>query len=285
MRIKSALTAALLLAAAAPARAELGSWSVTMLPAASVRYRGEGKVLPQSYVNRFDGETSPVYRLELSQRADPAGYWSLALWHTGVFGGGAFARERVPDNTTGGVYQENLLNVGYTNAFATYHRGLEGLPVEAQVSLSVVRQIFKRKDFVVQGADFRGAGFDDVNEISAEGLGFGLAGRHALPGPADRFYARWQANAHYYVQIFDAQTDSHAGQIFLAEAGLGARVFAGLSVEAGGHWQYWFTHGQGNRRIEAPDGSGAVISWNRQETRTAGFYVRTEYRFAKGEDR
>src|SRR5262245_26499560 len=141
MRIEKRLVLGIfLLLPAAPAAAR--SWSVTVLPGASIRYRGEGKVLPQTYVNRFDGETSPLYRIEYSQTADPAGYWSLALWHTGVFGGGNYAVERVPDNTTGGVYQESRMNVGFTNAFAVYHRPLADLPVEALVNLSVVRQIF-----------------------------------------------------------------------------------------------------------------------------------------------
>src|SRR5688572_23416896 len=87
-------------------------WSVTVLPSASVRYRGEGKVLPESYVNRFEGHISPLYRIEVRQDPSPDGYWELALWHTGVFGGGAFGRESVPDMVNGGNYQDNRLNVG-----------------------------------------------------------------------------------------------------------------------------------------------------------------------------
>ncbi|MBI4396431.1 MAG: hypothetical protein HY548_05005, partial [Elusimicrobia bacterium] len=222
-------------------------WSLTLLPNASIRYRGEGKLVPQSYVNRFEGETSPLYRLEVLQSPSPRGYWGLSLWHTGVFGGGQYARERIPDNTTGGTYQENQLNVGFTNLFVAYHRPVKNSPVEALVNFSVVREIFKRRQFIVQGVDLRPTNWDDVNEISAEGLGFGLAGRHG-----DRYYARWQASANYYVQIFDAKTDSSAGQIFQAEGGLGWRPWPRFTVEFGALWQYWFTHSQGDRRIYMP---------------------------------
>ncbi|MGQ0645718.1 MAG: hypothetical protein ACT4O3_09535 [Elusimicrobiota bacterium] len=278
MRIEALLLAALL--AAAPAAAD---WSLTVLPNASLRYRGEGKVLPLSYANRADGLSSPVYRLEAAQPPSPGGYWSLSLWHTGVFGGGEHAEERVPD-AGGGTYQTNRLNVGFTNIFVTRRRPLADGPLEALVSVSVVRKIFKRKDFVIQG---KSAGrLDDVNEISAEGLGFGLAGSHPLiPRQAQdsahpgSLYFRWQASAHQYVQIFDAKTDSSAGQIFQAESGLGLRLSGGWSVEAGGLWHYWFTHAQGDRRIAFPGTDGAVISWNRQETRASGAYLRVEKKF------
>ncbi|HRY28796.1 MAG TPA: hypothetical protein P5079_02025 [Elusimicrobiota bacterium] len=250
-------------------------WNLTVLPHASLRYRGEGKVLPESYVNRFAGETSPIYRFELTQVPRSDGYWGVSFWHTGVFGGGSYAEERVPDNTTGGAYQINQLNVGFTNLFVTYHRPVAALPVEARVHASVVREIFKRKQFIVQNVDYRWTNFDDVNEISAEGLGFGLAGRHG-----GRFYLRWQADAHYYIQLFDAKTDSSAGQIYQSEAALGARVLPRLSVEFGALWQYWFTHSQGNRRLVIPGTDGAVISWNRQETRASGAFLRLDYFFA-----
>jgi hypothetical protein len=280
MRIKALLLAALLPGAAAAA-----DWSLTVLPNASVRYRGEGKVLPQSYANRADGMSSPVYRLEISQPAAPEGSWSLALWHTGVFGGGAYAAERVPDESTGGTYQTNRLNVGFTNIFVTRRRPLWDGPVDALVSVSVVRQIFKRKGFVIQGKD--AGSLDDVNEISAEGLGFGLAGLHPIiPRQAQdsdhsgSLYFRWQASAHQYIQLFDAKTDSSAGQIFQAESGLGLRLGEGVTLEGGWLWQYWFTHSQGDRRIAFPGTAGAVISWNRQETRASGAYLRLEKRFA-----
>ncbi len=251
-----------------PARA---AWelSTTVLPTASIDYRGEGKVLPESYVNRYDGVQSPLYRVEARQAKNDAGYWSLSLWHTGVFGGGKFGEERVPDNTTGGTYQTNKLNVGFTNIFVTRRRPVGDSPLEFLFSFSVVRQIFKRKEFVVDGVDARPTGLDDVTEISAEGLGLGLAGRHG-----DKFYFRWQTQAHYYIQLFDAKTDASAGQIFQYEGGLGVRLPRGVEVEVGGLGQYWFTHGQGNRRLHVAGSDGAVISWNRQETRVGGAYVR-----------
>jgi hypothetical protein len=52
----------------------------------------------------------------------------------------------------------------------------------------------------------------------------------------------WQAAANY--------------QIFQAEAGLGMRLFPGLSVEAGSLWQYRFTRSQENRRIALPGTDG-----------------------------
>lgn len=279
MRFKTFGWGALLAAGlAGTVSAASGEWSLTVLPNASIRYRGEGKVLPQSYVNRFAGETSPVYRLEYSQPAARSGYWSAALWHTGVAGGGSFAEERVPDNVNGGDYQVNQLNVGFTNVFLIYHRPLQGWPVEALAGVSVAREIFKRKQFIVQGTDLRPLGLDDVNEISAEGIGFGLAGKHG-----GRVYARWQALANYYVQLFDAKTDASAGQIFQMEGGVGARLGRSLSVEAGGLWQYWFILGQGDRRIAPPvaGAPGAVISWNRNETRASGAYLRFSYSFGK----
>ncbi len=256
-----------------PAFADL-TWDVTVAPSAAIRYRGEGKVLPQSYVNRFGGNSAPLYRLEAAQPFDPRGYWSLSLWHTGVFGGGEYSEERIHDNPTGGTYQINKLNVGFTNLFVTYHRSLKDWPVEALFGASVVREIFKRKEFIVDGVDARPTGLDDVNEISAEGFGFGLAGKHG-----DRLYARWKVMAHYYVQLWDAKTDASAGHIFQWESGLGMKLSPRLSVEGGYMWQYWFILSQGDRRLSVPGTRGAVISWNRQETRASGGYARLQYRF------
>jgi hypothetical protein len=266
------MSALFLMAAGLPIRA--GEWSLTVLPDAAISYRGEGKVIPQSYVNRFEGNHAPLYRLEYRQDRSDDGYWSAALWHTGVFGGGLYGRETAPDATTGGLYQTNELNVGFTNLFVTWRRPLAVSSVEALAGFSVAREIFKRKRFVVQGTDL--GVLDDVNEISAEGIGLGLAGRHG-----GRFYFRWQTMANYYVQLFDSKTDSSAGQIFQAEGGVGWRLSPRLSLEAGGLRQFWFILGQGNRRISTegavPGGSGPVISWNRQETITQGYYLRMEY--------
>lgn len=247
-------------------------FSITVAPGAHLDYRGEGKIFPQGYVNRFDGNTAPLYRLEWLQDVQKGGYWGLGLWHTGVFGGGTYGHETVPDSHTGQNYQSDQMNVGFTNMFVTYHRPLESLPVEFQVHLSVVREIFKRKEFVVTGTS--AGGLDDVNEISAEGIGFGLAGTHG-----DRLYLRWQAAAHYYVQIFDAKTDASAGSIFQGEAGFGYRITPGLAVEGGGLWQDWFILGQGNRRLHVDGTDGAVISYNRQQTTLSGLYLRLETRF------
>ena len=265
----------LLFLGAIPCRAEW-RWNVTVLPNASIRYRGEGKVpeRPQGYANRFEGETSPVYRLEFFQAPSPRGYWTLALWHAGVFGGGKFAAETIPDQTAGGLYQSNGLNVGFTNLFVTRRLPLKGLPLEALAGFSVVREIFKRRSFIVQGVDARPSGLDDVTEISAEGFGFGLAGRHGR-----KVYVRWQALANYYVQLFDAKTDASAGQIFQAESGVGARLGKGFSLELGGLWQYWFIPGQGNRRLFVPGTTGAVISWNRQETIASGLLISLRKKF------
>jgi hypothetical protein len=149
--------------------------SLTLVPAGVVRWRGEGKILPQGYTNRTENQDAPLYVLEWRQAPADRGYWGLSLWHTGVFGGGEFARESLPDVRpgTGGLYQRNLLNVGFTNFFATrYHPVADG-PLTAEFSLSVVREIFKRKAFeVLQGSTgpLVSAGtLDDVNEISAEG--------------------------------------------------------------------------------------------------------------------
>lgn len=251
--------------------ATAGEFSITIAPAAHLDYRGEGKILPQGYVNRFEGNKAPLYRLEWVQDARKAGYWGLGLWHTGVFGGGTYGKETVP-LSTGGTYQSDLLNVGFTNLFVTYHRPLAEGPVEAQFHLSVVREIFKRKSFVVQE---KSAGqLDDVNEISAEGIGFGLAGTHGGP-----LYFRWQTAAHYYVQLFDAETDASAGSIFQGEAGIGWRFCPALAVEMGGLWQDWFILSQGNRRLHVDGTEGAVISYNRQQTTIGGMFLRLETRF------
>ncbi len=254
--------------------AAAGEFSVTVAPAAMLEYKGEGKILPEGYVNRFDGNDAPLYRLEWTQDRVPRGYWGLSLWHTGVFGGGAYGRETLPDVETGDTYQENLMNVGFTNLFVTYHRAIGGGPVEAQAHLSVVRQIFKRKSFTKVDGGSAPEGFDDVNEISAEGFGFGLAGTHG-----GRLFFRWQTAAHYYVQLFDAQTDASAGSIFQAEGGLGWRLTSRFSIEAGGLWQDWFILGQGNRRLHVDGTDGAVISYNRQQTTISGFYFKADARF------
>lgn len=247
-------------------------FSVTMLPNASVRYRGEGKVLPQSYVNRFGGETSPVYRLEYRQDRKEEGYWGLALIHTGVFGGGAYALERVPE--AGGTYQSDLLNVGFTNFHITRRFPLARFPsVEAMAEITVARQIFKRKKFLVQGVD--GGPMDDVSELSAEGIGVGLSGRHG-----GRAYGRWELCADHMVQIFDAKTDASAGRLFRAEAAGGVSLGGGFAVELGAFEQYWFILGQGNRRLALAGTEGAVISWNRQETRVAGLFFSLRKTFA-----
>jgi len=250
-----------------------GDFSMTVAPSASLRYKGEGKILPQSYVNRFEGHTAPLYRLEWTQTAQPTGFWGLGLQHTGIFGGGRFGQESVSDGT-GTPYQTNQMNVGFTNLFVTYHRPMVGIPVEAHVHLSVVREIFKRENFVVEGTGASG-GVDDVNEISAEGIGFGFAGTHGA-----RFFFRWQTAVHYYVQLFDAKTDASAGSIFQGEAGLGWRITPRLSIEMGGLWQDWFILGQGNRRIHLEGTDGAVISYNRQQTTLQGLFFKIETRFA-----
>jgi hypothetical protein len=247
-------------------------FSITVAPTAQLRYKGEGKLLPQGYVNRFEGNLAPLYRLEWRQTPDPKGFWGLGLWHTGIFGGGTFGQESIPDGT-GTDYQVNQMNVGFTNLFVTYHRPLVDMPVEVQVHLSVVREIFKRKEFVVNGAPVS-EGFDDVNEISAEGIGFGLAGTHG-----QRFFFRWQTAVHYYVQLFDAKTDASAGSIFQGEGGVGWRMTPALALEVGGLWQDWFILGQGNRRLHVDGTEGAVISYNRQQTTLQGLYLRVETRF------
>ena len=100
-------------------------FSITVAPGAHLDYRGEGKIFPQGYVNRFDGNTAPLYRLEWLQDVQKGGYWGLGLWHTGVFGGGTYGHETVPDSHTGQNYQSDQMNVGFTNMFVTYHRPLE----------------------------------------------------------------------------------------------------------------------------------------------------------------
>lgn len=243
-----------------------------MVPAARIRYSAEGKAVPQSYMNHYRAISSPLYRLSASQDFSRDGYWGLTLWYTGTFGGGSYGTERVSDDRTGATYQTNQLNVGFTNLFVTYHHPLGGWPVEAQASVSVVREIFTRRHFSFPQANVESS-VEDVNEISAEGIGFGLQGLHG-----DRCYLRWQTAAHAYIQVFDAETDAFAGHIFQAEAGLGVRLWKGLTLEGGGLWQYWFISSKGNRRLQVEGTDGAVISWNRQETRVGGLYVQLAYR-------
>lgn len=250
--------------------------SLTYLPSGSLHYRGEGKVLPQTYVNRFGGISAPLYRLDVSQDPSPLGYWSLSLWHTSVFTGGKYAEEVVPDSTnpSGGVYQRSQLNVGFTHLFVNYHRALARGPVEALAGISVVREVFSRRDFIVQNVDARPTGLDNVSQISAEGFGFGLSGQHGK-----KYYTRWQVMANYYVLLFDAKTDASGGQLFQGEGGLGVRATQNLSLEMGYLRQYWSIPSQGNIRLSLAGTDGAVISWNRQETRFGGLYFRLAYRF------
>jgi hypothetical protein len=244
--------------------------SFTVLPRAAIRYHGEGKMIPERYANRYEGTTNPVYRLDASQDFSPGGYWSLALWYTGEFGGGKFGTERVED-ASGGTYQTSKLNVSFTNLFIDYHKPLANLPVEALIGISDVREHFKREDFTVQGTRF--PNLDEFNEISAEGFGFGLAGRHG-----DRFYARWRVAAYYYIMLFDSKTDSSAGQVFQTEGGVGWRFSDRFSVEVGGLRQFWFIPDQGNRRLSAPGTDGAIFDWNRNETVFGGAYFRLQCR-------
>jgi hypothetical protein len=89
---------ALFLSFTLPLAAESGpSVSLTLVPAGVVRWRGEGKILPQGYTNRTENQDAPLYVLEWRQAPADRGYWGLSLWHTGVFGGGEFARESLPD--------------------------------------------------------------------------------------------------------------------------------------------------------------------------------------------
>jgi hypothetical protein len=272
--VKRAALALLFAVSSAASAAPGAETSITLLPNAAIRFRGEGKVIPQSYTGHFGGETSPLYRIDWRQPVSAGGYWGFSLIHTGVFGGGRYAGESVQDLTTGGVYQTNRLNVGFTNVQATYRRPLADHPaVEALVELTVAREIFKRSTFVVQGVPatlLNGVG-DDVDETSAEGIGVGLAGRHARG--RGRFYGRWETVASHLVQIFDARTDASAGQIFRAEAAAGARLGKGFSIEAGALWYYWFLFSQGDRRLSVPGTPGAAISWNRKETRASGFFI------------
>ncbi len=248
--------------------------SYTIFPNASLQYQGEGKIMPQSYVNRVGKQKAPLHCVDISQAFSQEGYWRLALWHTGPLLGGEFASETVPDNTTNGIYQTNKLHVGFTNIFITRQRPLADWPVEMRFSLSVVQQTFVRKNFVVQGVD--GQGMDVFHHVSAEGFGFGLSGRHG-----ERFYAHWQADAHIYMMLFDAKTDAFGGHIFQTQGGAGIKCSESISLESGFFWQYWFIPDQGDRRLSLPGTDGAVISWNRQETRIDGLFFRLVYRFSK----
>jgi hypothetical protein len=247
-------------------------WSLTVLPNASIRYRGEAKHLPQTYNEHFGGESSPVYLIEVAQTPSLKGYWSFSVMHAGVFGNGKYGTETVPDYTTGGIYQTDRLNVGFINTMATFHRAVKSWPVECLVNFSVMRRFDHRKTFVIQGSDQ--GDFDDVNEQSAEGIGVGLAGRNGR----GRFYARWSTYMNYYIQIADAKTDTAYGEVFQVQAGIGARIWKGLSVEVGGLRQYWYYPGE-SHDIATPNGKTAFDSWQRQMTWTHGFYFRIEQKF------
>lgn len=251
-------------------------FNFTVLPNASIRYHADANQLPQSYVTRFDGISSPVYRLEIRQTSSRQGYWSLSILHTGEFGGGEYGRELIPDNRTGGIYQLSQLNIGFVNTQATYRRAVRGWPVEALFNLSIMRGFYKRKEFIIEGADLRPTLFNNTNELSAEGFGFGLAGYHEERHR--RFYGRWQTSLNYYVQLADSRTDASYGEVFLIEAGLGMRLWQRLSLEVGGLRQYWFIPGP-EIRVAAPGNHEAIISWSRQETWAHGAFLRLEYNF------
>lgn len=246
--------------------------SFTYLPGASVDYAGDGKNFPPSYTVNYEGLSEPLYRLALVQAIDEDRAWEFSLMHTGVFGGGKHATELIGD------YQRNKLNIGLTNLFVSYRHRLAGTDIHGIINTSVVREIFKRESFFIKpsgGVLTLIPGLEDTNEISAEGIGFGLEGKHG-----SNRYVRWRTDANYYVQLFDSKTDSEAGQIFTIETGIGQK-FKKFEVELGGLWLYWFTHGQTNRRLHASlaGTEGAIISWANIQTYISGGYLKITTNF------
>jgi hypothetical protein len=250
-----------------------GQWNVTVVPNASIHYKAEGKALPQGYATHVEGMTSPLYRLEFRESPADGGYWSLALTHTGVFGGGGFASERVPD-AAGADFQTDRINVGFVDAQLIRRRPLAGGSVEGLIAGSVRRGYVTRKNFIVQGRD---AGlFDHRQEIGVEGLGLGLAGRHG----AGRITVRWQTLLTQYIQLADAKTDASFGQSAEWEGGLGFRLSPRTRLELGGFRNYWYVPGPAVRAA-VPGGGEAIVAWQRQRMTASGVSLRWETDFGR----
>jgi len=243
-------------------RAGAGEFSITVVPNASISYRA----LPQSIVDRASGETSPVYRMDWRQSRSADGYWGLALIHSNVFGGGRTALETVSD-AAGGTRQTDLLNAGFTHLLVSYRRPVAAVPgIEWAAETGVFRQIMTSKNFDLQGTP--APGLDNVNELSAEGAGIGLEGRHG-----GGLYGIWQLEALQLFQLFNAETRAAAGRFLRGEIGAGVTVGGWFSVEAGGYRQDCVLRGRGDQAVYIPGTQGAVVAWNRQETRASGIFV------------
>jgi hypothetical protein len=81
-----------------------GEFSITVAPTAHLDYRGEGKFLPQGYVNRFDGNTGS--RCIGWNGCRTPGKKAIGDWGFGTPGflaGGPMAMKRFPDVTTGTI--------------------------------------------------------------------------------------------------------------------------------------------------------------------------------------
>ena len=238
----------------------------TLLPSASLDFKGEANNQDLPHTTEYEGQNQPLYIFQVRRDISSIAGLSGSLWFTGLPRTGAFARETV------GNYQQDELNITFTHLFLSYHHKILDPSVEMLASFSIVREVFTRKDFVIQGNPI--AQLRDVNEISAEGLGIGLQGRHGK-----KPYFRWQALSSVYIQLFDCDTDCQAGETFNLETGVGVPLSPHITLEGGGLWQYWTISSQGSRLRVADSTPGAIISWSQQSTTLGGFYIRWLYSF------
>lgn len=253
-------------------------WDIGFIyaPNMSFDYAGEGNNNPPSYTAEFSGMSQMMGGLEAIRTISEESRIGLFYLHGGT---SSFSDESGTERV--GEEQECDLNIGFSNFMVSYLKKVRGLDMEFMVNVSMVRMMFSRRNFMVNGEvyydDINGEQFEkeDNNEISAEGVGFGIKGRFG-----DDLFVRYKAFANYYVEVHDMKTDNEAGEYFCYELTAGGK-YGQITLEAGYMYHYIFLHSQTNRRVylgeNAPD--GGVISWSQQDMTIKGGFVRMDVRF------
>ncbi len=251
-------------------RASAGeNWEINILhaPNISYDYRAEGNNSPPSYTAKFSGMRQLMNSFEAIRRLDDNSRVGIVYMHGGTSQFvGEYGIETVGD------YQSAKLNTGFSNFMVSYYKKIAGLDMEYMFNISVMRQMFSRKDFEIGGVTYEQ---DDDNEISGEGLGFGIRGQLG-----DDYFLRYKAISNFYIQVHDTKTDKELGEYFSCELSTGYR-YKKAAIEFGYMYLYMFMHSQTNRRLylDGEPPAEALISWSQQDMTIDGAFLRLSVSF------
>ena len=248
-----------------------GEFSILYGPSMRYDYSAEGNNNPPSYTADFSGMHQWVDGVEVIIPTSKASRIGVTYLHGGTSQFGSnYGIETVGD------YQSAKLNTGFSNFMVTRYKKVSGLDLELMVNFSILRQMYSRKDFEINGETFYtvvpGAILDkdDDNEISGEGIGLGIKGQFG-----DELFLKYKAFSNFYLQMHDMKTDKELGEYFSYELTTGYK-YNNFSFEFGYMYHYMFMHSQTNRRLylgeSAPE--GAIISWSQQDMTVQGTFFK-----------